>query len=57
MQIHAEVLSRSPSFGIPPFLGMLPLFGIPLGDASEVFNIVGQVGMAREEQRDARQSA
>ena len=42
---------------MPPLLGMPPLFGLPLGDASEVFNIVGQVGMAREEQRDARQSA
>jgi len=37
MQVHAEVLSRSPSFCIPP------LFGMPLGDASEVFNIVGQL--------------
>jgi hypothetical protein len=37
MQVHAEVLSRSPSFGMPP------LFGMPLSDASEVFNIVGQL--------------
>ena len=31
MQVHAEVLSR------------VPLFCIPMGDASEVFNIVGQL--------------
>ena len=43
MQVHAEVLSRSPSFCIPHLFGMPPLFGIPLGDASEVFNIVGQL--------------
>ena len=42
---------------MPPLFGMPPLLGMPLGDASEVFNIVGQVGMAREEQRGARQSA